>query len=80
MKETLMKLVGIRNEEKKKKPTTCLATDLNSTFIYQSGADVQKTWRKYGWTPPSEDKRFQEKWDVYRNLSTYNERKNNETN
>ena len=54
MKETLMKLVGIRNEEKKKKPTTCLATDLNSTFVYQSGADVQKTWRKYGWTPPSE--------------------------
>ena len=54
MKETLMKLVGIRNEEKRKKPTTCLATDLNSTFIYQSGADVQKTWRKYGWTPPSE--------------------------
>ena len=45
MKETLMKLVGIRNEEKKKKPVTCLATDLNSTFVYQSGADVQKTWR-----------------------------------
>lgn len=54
MKETLMKLVGIRNEEKKKKPVTSLATDLNSTFVYQSGADVQKTWRKYGWTPPSE--------------------------
>ena len=54
MKETLMKLVGIRNEEKKKKPATSLATDLNSTFVYQSGADVQKTWRKYGWTPPSE--------------------------
>ncbi len=54
MKDTLMKLVGIRNEEKKKKPVTSLATDLNSTFVYQSGADVQKTWRKYGWTPPSE--------------------------
>lgn len=54
MKETLMKLVGIRNEERKKKPPTSMACDLNSTFVYQSGADVQKTWRKYGWTPPSE--------------------------
>ena len=54
MKDTLMKLVGIRNEEKKKRPVTAMATDKNSTFVYQSGADVQKTWRKYGWTPPSE--------------------------
>jgi len=23
-------------------------------FVWTSGADVQKTWRKYGWTPPSE--------------------------
>lgn len=39
-------------ENKPKKPS--LATDTNSTFVYQSGADVQKTWRKYGWTPPTE--------------------------
>lgn len=25
-------------------------------FKWTSGADVQKTWRKYGWTPPSEKK------------------------
>ena len=54
MKDTLMKLVGIRNEEKKKKPATPMATDLNSTFVYQSGANVQATWRKYGWVPPTE--------------------------
>ena len=54
MKETLMKLVGIRNEEKKKKPRTPMATDLNSTFVYQSGSNVQATWRKYGWVPPTE--------------------------
>lgn len=54
MKDTLMKLVGIRNEEKKKKPKTAMATDLNSTFVYQSGANVQATWRRYGWTPPTE--------------------------
>lgn len=23
-------------------------------FVWTSGADVQKTWRKYGWVPPSE--------------------------
>jgi len=54
MKDTLMKLVGIRNEERKKKPPVPMATDLNSTFVYQSGANVQATWRKYGWTPPTE--------------------------
>lgn len=56
MKDTLMKLVGIRNEEKKKKVKSVapMAVDSGSTFVYQSGADVQKTWRKYGWTPPTE--------------------------
>lgn len=31
-----------------------MALDKNSKFVYQGGADVQKTWRKYGWTPPTE--------------------------
>lgn len=22
-------------------------------FVWRSGADVQATWRKYGWVPPS---------------------------
>ena len=25
-------------------------------FSYQRGADVQATWRKFGWVPPSESK------------------------
>lgn len=25
-------------------------------FKWTSGADVQATWRKYGWTPPSESR------------------------
>lgn len=34
-------------------------------FKWTSGADVQSTWRKYGWTPPSEGKPvFEEKKDV----------------
>ena len=42
----------VETKVKDKKPS--LATDTNSTFVYQSGADVQKTWRKHGWTPPTE--------------------------
>lgn len=29
-------------------------TDLNSTFKWTRGSDVQKTWRRFGWQPPSE--------------------------
>jgi hypothetical protein len=56
MKDTLMKLVGFKNETRKKKidRQAPMAVDLNSTFVYQTGADVQRTWRKFGWTPPTE--------------------------
>jgi hypothetical protein len=27
---------------------------LNNRFVYKKGSDVQNTWRKYGWVPPSE--------------------------
>jgi hypothetical protein len=34
-------------------------------FKWTSGADVQATWRRYGWTPPSEGKPiFEEKKNV----------------
>ena len=41
------------SEQPKTKPSP-MAIDKNSKFVYQSGSDVQKTWRKYGWTPPTE--------------------------
>lgn len=31
-------------------PTTHVT---NPDFKYQRGADVQATWRRFGWTPPS---------------------------
>ena len=43
-----------RKELEKPKETLPLATDKDSKFVYQGGADVQKVWRKYGWIPPSE--------------------------
>jgi hypothetical protein len=31
-----------------------LAIKKNSRFVYKSGADVLTTWKKTGWTPPTE--------------------------
>jgi hypothetical protein len=28
--------------------------DQKSRFVWTSGSDVQLTWRKHGWLPPSE--------------------------
>lgn len=36
------------------KKTFHYAVDKDSKFVWTTGADVQKIWRKYGWTPPSE--------------------------
>ncbi len=37
---------------KEKKPP--LATDINSKFVYSNGSDVMKTWKRFGFVPPSE--------------------------
>ena len=29
-------------------------TLFDPTFVYMKGADVQRTWRRYGWQPPTE--------------------------
>jgi len=51
-------MLGLKNifrkEIEKPKEQLPMATDKDSKFIYQGGADVQKVWRKYGWIPPSE--------------------------
>lgn len=28
--------------------------EVNSTFKYTSGGNVQSVWKKYGWVPPTE--------------------------
>jgi hypothetical protein len=32
--------------------------------------DVQRTWKEYGWVPPSEDPQTQLKWSFFRTLDT----------
>ena len=39
--------------------------------------NILETLRKVGFEPPSEDKRFQEKWARYRNAMAINESKTN---
>jgi hypothetical protein len=31
-----------------------MATDTNSRFVYASGSDVMKTFKRYGFVPPTE--------------------------
>lgn len=52
MENLFKKIKLVKEKEKPKAPA--MALDKDSKFVYQSGADVQKTWRKYGWVPPTE--------------------------
>jgi len=38
-----------------------------------SATNVQRTWKKYGWTPPSKDPETIAKWDYYKSLSLLSE-------
>lgn len=49
---TFRKLRAIENEPHKS--PFQYAVETNSKFVWTTGADVQKIWRKHGWTPPSE--------------------------
>ena len=49
---SLRKLIAVEVTEKIKQPA--LAIDANSKFVYTNGADVMKTFKKYGFVPPSE--------------------------
>ncbi len=36
------------------KPAVTPGTLFDPAFVYMKGADVNRTWKRYGWTPPSE--------------------------
>ena len=48
----LQKLRAVDQIPKEKKPA--FATDTNSKFVYSNGSDVMKTWKRFGFIPPSE--------------------------
>lgn len=37
-------------------------------YTHSSKTDVLATFRRLGWTPPSEIKEYQDKWQYYREL------------
>jgi hypothetical protein len=52
---SLISLRSLRSAEKKEEPKRLpLAVDRDSKFVYASGSDVMKTFKKYGFVPPSE--------------------------
>lgn len=38
------------------------AQALDERYMIAAATDVQRTWRKHGWTPPSEQPEYQAKW------------------
>jgi hypothetical protein len=42
----------VTDQPKERKPL--MATDTNSKFVYTGGADVLKTFKRYGFVPPTE--------------------------
>ena len=51
----MSKLRAVQPIESTKKRTAARpGTLFDPSFVYLKGADVAQTWRRYGWTPPSE--------------------------
>jgi hypothetical protein len=38
----------------RQEPTPAMVLDKNSKFVYKRGSDVMKTFKKYGFVPPTE--------------------------
>lgn len=47
--------------------------DINWHYIPSAKTNVLDTLKRLGFEPPSEDKRYQEKWSRYRNALSINE-------
>lgn len=49
--------------------------NINYKYISSAKTNVLETLKRNGFEPPSEDKRYQEKWKKFRNLSAINEKR-----
>jgi len=54
MRNTIMlrKLIAVQEVKQEERPA--YAVDTDSKFIWTTGADVMKTFRRHGFVPPSE--------------------------
>lgn len=51
---SLRKLIAVREEKKIEPVKPSLAIERGSKFVYSNGSDVMKTFKRYGFVPPSE--------------------------
>jgi hypothetical protein len=45
----------------------------HAPYAPASATNVQRTWKQYGWTPPSKDAVIIAKWEYYKSLSLLSE-------
>jgi hypothetical protein len=43
-------------------------------YVPAAKTNIAETLKKMGWTPPSEDARFQQKWNTYKHLAWRNDK------
>lgn len=49
-----LKAVDTKPQTADKRKAVRPGTLFDPSFVYLKGSDVQRTWRRYGWQPPSE--------------------------
>lgn len=49
--------------------------DINKHYVPSQKTDVMATFIKNGFQPPSECSKHQKKWEIYRNLLSRNEKR-----
>ena len=50
--KTLRRLIAVQEKPKEVKPS--MAIEKNSKFVWTMGADVMKTFKRFGFVPPTE--------------------------
>lgn len=47
--------------------------NIDKPYVPAAKTNIVETLKKLGWIPPSQDKRFIEKWQTYKHLAWRNE-------
>jgi len=49
--------------------------DLDKTYVESTKTNILETFKRIGWTPPSENPWYQNKWHTYKHLAALNAEK-----